>query len=241
MNCLSSATPTKVSQTADPTNVVPETPLPEDPIFPKMLPDDKLGKVLEANDKSRISMEIKIGSLVEELGFLRDDNGKFMVRVIEGKKALAPLQPQVVTNQTAIQDLQDQVWVLEESREVAEGHSYRSNLSILGLQEGIEGCDPLTTIENCFKTFVPACNPTPFLLLERTYRVLGCPPVTGALQCSMQAKLFHFRPRDSILNVTRLTWPLKLENQTGMLFLDYTQTDRANEPPSWEKRRAFKN
>ncbi|KAJ1197035.1 hypothetical protein NDU88_000897 [Pleurodeles waltl] len=120
-------------------------------------------------EHSQITMEARFDSLVTELSFLQDDQGKLANKVADGETAVAALQPTAVDYQTAIQNLCDQVRHLENRVDDLEGSSWRTNIPIHALPEGIEGSDTLTYVEHLLKTFTPETELSPFYPLERAY------------------------------------------------------------------------
>ncbi|KAJ1099989.1 hypothetical protein NDU88_005079 [Pleurodeles waltl] len=115
-------------------------------------------------------MESALGFLVSELSYLKDNHQRVPNWVSEGEKTLDEIQPQTASNQSAIQDLQERIWMMAEREEDADGHARRSNMQILEILEGQEDNDPLKSLETWFRSFVPALDLTSFFSLEQAHR-----------------------------------------------------------------------
>ena len=184
--------------------------------------EDKLDRILEAIDFTRDRLETKMGEVTEGLNILRADHNKLKDRVAQTERNLGELTPKITETHSGIQDLTDRIRYLEGRAEDSEGRARRNNLRIVGMPEGEEGTNPLTYLESWLKSLMPEGPLTPFFSIERAHRVPGRRPPPGAAPRPLLAKLLHYRDSDIILQEARRSGPIKVNNNTIMLFPDYT-------------------
>lgn len=94
---------------------------------------------MAAINSYQTALTSKIEEVQLDVGLIRQDLDKICSRVAENKRRVGAVEDTVTDHEASIRALQTKVRVLEYMAEVAENRSYRNNLRIVGLPEGVEG------------------------------------------------------------------------------------------------------
>ncbi|KAJ1140068.1 hypothetical protein NDU88_006429 [Pleurodeles waltl] len=108
---------------------------------------DNLDTILKEIRDSRQAIENKLGMITMEINIIKDDQTKLSDRLKQRESTVAEILLTHNDNKNAIERLQQQMEILQERVEDAEGRSRRNNIHIIGLPEGKEGSNPTRYIE----------------------------------------------------------------------------------------------
>ncbi|XP_069089292.1 uncharacterized protein [Pleurodeles waltl] len=130
-----------------------------------------LDTILQAIRESREALKQKIDNLTVDLSLLRDDHRKLTERVGATEKTLNAVTSTQKTLTLETSDLISRIKTLESRAEDAENRSWRSNLRIIGMPEGMELSESNTEtfLENWLKDTGPPEGFSAFFVIERAH------------------------------------------------------------------------
>ncbi|KAJ1169263.1 hypothetical protein NDU88_001169 [Pleurodeles waltl] len=161
---------------------------------------DKLDIILQEIKDSRQAIENRLSSITIELNILKNDQANLSERIKHTESDITEILPTHNTYKTTIAKLQQQVEVLQERVEDAEGRSRHNNIRILGLPEGTEGRDPTHYVETWLQSLATDRLSVHFTV-ERAHRVPGRKPAPGSPARTLIARILNYRDRDAILQM----------------------------------------
>ena len=141
---------------------------------------DKLSEILAAIQASRLALEGQIGGVQTEVLLIRQDLRNVVDRVTDAEGRLSEMEDTIKELKSTVQKLSTTTGTLEFRAEDAENRARRNNLRFVGIQEGIEGPNPETFLEEWLRSWMPAEVLSTCFVVERAHRTPGRKPPVGA-------------------------------------------------------------
>ncbi|KAJ1089581.1 hypothetical protein NDU88_002732 [Pleurodeles waltl] len=135
--------------------------------------------ILQTITASQEALELRINTMVVDLGLLQDDHRQPVEQVTTMERTISTMNPKLTSLGDRLIGMESQVKVLELMAEDAENTAKRNYIHILGLPEHNEGTNMLTYLETWLCTDVSAAGLSPFYALEQAHRVPAKPPPSG--------------------------------------------------------------
>lgn len=168
------------------------------------------------------TLTVKIDHVKTEATLIHRDMDRFRERVTEVERRVSSMEDTQRDHHADLQILKSKVKVLEARAEDAKNRNRRNNLWVLGLPEGAEGSDPVTSMEQLLPSLLPKGRFSPHFSIKRAYRMPAIRGPQGAPPRTFIFKLLHYRDRDTVLHVARLQGELKFENAKILIFPNYS-------------------
>ncbi|KAJ1183572.1 hypothetical protein NDU88_000390 [Pleurodeles waltl] len=182
---------------------------------------DDLDTILKEIRDSRQAIDNRLDMITTDMNIMKDDQAKLSDRLKQTESTVADILPTHNDNKNAIVKLQQQMEVLQERIEDAEGFSRRNNIRIIGLPESKEGNNPTRYIESWLQSIAKDRLLIHFVV-ERAHRIPGRKPIPGAAARPAIARILNYRDRDAALQVVRELDPIIIDNARISLYPDYT-------------------
>lgn len=185
-------------------------------------PQDSTATILDAIERSRTSLLVRIDHLAEECNLIRNDLDKIRGRMTETESRVSATEDLTATHATSIAELQRTVQSLVAKSDDAENRLRRNNVRVLGLPEGEEGDHPAVFAEEFFKNLLGFTDVPPTYVVERAHRVPTGRVIPGSPPRPFLVRFLNYRDRDRILSEARKHPTLKHCNSSILLFPDFS-------------------
>ncbi|KAJ1153565.1 hypothetical protein NDU88_006324 [Pleurodeles waltl] len=152
---------------------------------------DKLDTILKKIRDYRQAIENRLGMITMEINIMKDDQTKLSDRLKQTESTVAEILLTHNDNKNDFERLQQQMEILQERVEDAEGRSLRNNIRIIGLPEGKEGSDQTQYIKTWLQSIAKDRLSVHFVV-ERAHCIPGTKPVPGAPARPVIARILSY-------------------------------------------------
>ncbi|KAJ1188479.1 hypothetical protein NDU88_005240 [Pleurodeles waltl] len=156
-------------------------------------------KLLQAVLDTKLALEVKIDSVVQEVNLLQVDHHKLADSVARNEPCLTTVQPALRDLQTQVMQLTTPVSSLQRRAEDVEGRLRRNTICFLGFLKCAEAPSAELCLELWLITTVLGNKLPPFFSIKRAHQILHRPLPPGDQPRPLIARLFNFRDRDLVL------------------------------------------